>query len=557
MKKTFLLIALVIYSFSMTFAQKQVVGEPYSFTHKNISLNIDQVELPALDIAALHNEDAMHIAKDGTPLRVGTSAFVKLNTKNSGRTDILPNGDRLWRVSIKSPNALMLCAYISNFNIPEGSSFYIYSGDHQQLTGKYTQEDIQDQNGWLVSEDIIGDEITFEYYEPADALFHGSFEIDHISQIYRDIATLRTHDDQTKGNLGDAEGTCHPNVACPVADPWRDQVNSVVCIMIHSPSSGYDYFCSGALINNVRMDKTPYVLSAHHCIDNDLNCTFKFYFNYQSPTCQNEPALISPLLRSNGGVIVAHANLSSSSDFLLLKITGTLGVAFRDQIVFAGWDATGTCSVGSAIHHPGGDYKKISIPKQVSSLSNNSRYWKVNWITGTNNKGCTEQGSSGSPLFNSHGRIIGDLSNGSSACDYLSGSDNYGKLSHSWTNNNNSNNAKKLQPWLDPDNTGTLVMDGMHYDGSPAVGIKEFSAPVLNLNIAPNPSTGMVTVKGCFDGSKGICNVYNLMGSLVSQSNLTLEPSMTLNFSHLHSGTYFLEIISDHKIYKSKMVIAK
>lgn len=551
MKKSIILIAFVLLAVVPAFAQKEVVGKPYSFTHDNISMNIDRIELPAQDHQKLINEDAINYVKDGRPLRVGVSETVKLNTQNSGRTDILPNGDRLWRVTVKSPDALMLCAYISNFNIPEGASFYIYSGDFSQLTGKYTAEDVQEHNGWLVSEDIMGDEITFEYYEPADVLYHGTFEIDHISHIYRDIAAFSR---QAKGNLGDSEGDCHINVACPIADPWRNQVNSVVCISIHCPSDGNDYLCSGAMINNVRQDKTPYVLSANHCINNDNNSTFKFYFNYQSPTCTNEPQVISPLYRATGGTICATANLNSSSDFLLLKITGNISNLYSDSIVFAGWDASGAASVGAAIHHPGGDFKKISIPRQVSSAN---KYWKVNWYVGSNNKGVTEQGSSGSPLFNANGRIIGDLSTGSSACDLTNGYDNYGKFSNSWTNNNNSNNAKKLQPWLDPDNTGTLVMDGMHYNGTPAVGINPVYQPVQNLTISPNPSYGAVTFQGAFDTEEGICNVYDLMGKLVSSSNVTLGSSINMNFTNLPNGTYFVEIINDNHIYKSKMVIAK
>lgn len=551
MKKSIILIAFVLLAIVPAFAQKEVVGKPYSFTHNNISQNVDRIELPVQDHQKLINEDAINFVKDGKPMRVGVSEIVKLNTKNSGRTDILPNGDRLWRVTVKSPDALMLCAYISNFNIPEEASFYIYSGDFSQLTGKYTAEDVQEQNGWLVSEDIMGDEITFEYYEPADVLFHGTFEIDHISHIYRDIAAYSR---EAKGNIGDSEGDCHINVACPIANPWRNQVNSVVCISIHSPAEGADFLCSGAMINNVRQDKTPYVLSANHCLNDDNNCTFKFYFNYQSPTCNNEPASISPLYRANGGTVCATDNLNSSSDFLLLRITGNISNLYADSIVFAGWDATGAGSVGAGIHHPGGDYKKISFPRQVTS---SNKYWKTYWYTGSNNKGVTEQGSSGSPLFNANGRIIGDLSTGSSSCDYTSGYDNYGKFSWSWTNNNNSSNAKKLQPWLDPDNTGTLIMDGMHYNGTPAVGIASVAQPVQNLTIAPNPSFGNVNIKGAFDSNSGICNVYDMMGKLISSTTVILEPSINMNFRDLPNGTYFVEIISDNHIYKSKMVIAK
>lgn len=526
------------------FAQKEVVGKPYSFNH-SVSMNIEKVELPVLDIKALETEDAMKTAKDGTPMRVGVSQRLGYNFNNSGRMDILPDGSRLWRLSVKSPDALMLTAYFTKFNIPEGASFYIYSGDYEQLTGKYDNNDVQ-QNGYMVSENIMGDEIVFEYYEPANALFHGVVELESVSHYYKNFLDIM----QTRGRIGYAEGDCHYDVVCPEGNGWRMQAKSVVCITIHCPSDGNDYMCSGAMINNVRQDKTPYVYSADHCLNSDTNSTFKFYFNYQALQCGGNAGYSNRV--ANGGVIRCNANLTQSADFLLLEITGNLSATFRDSIVFAGWDANGAASAGAAIHHPGGDFKKISFPKSVSSYG---KYWNVGWYTNPN-RGCTEQGSSGSPLFNASGLIIGSLSNGSSACDYPQGKDNYGKLSEAWTNNNNSNVAKKMQPWLDPDNTGTKVLGPMNYDGTPATGVNDY-APVMNFNIAPNPSNGNVTITGSFGFEDGVCNIYDAMGRLVNSSNIALAPSFNMDLSDLNNGIYFMEILSNNNVYKSKVVIAR
>ena len=552
MKKALLIFACVAMT-ATVFAQKAVVGTPYSFSHDNVSMSIDKIDLPAMDVDKLMSEDAL--TEKGTPLRIGTVHNVSYTFQNSGRTDKLSDGSILWRLSIKSPGALMMSVIFSRFNLPEGATFHIYSGDRSQLTGTYTNEDFLITDGLMASEDILGDEIILEYYEPADALFHGDMQIERISHIYRDFLHLNT----PKGHWGDAEGDCHPNVNCPEGNGWRDQINSVVCISITDNNGSY--LCSGAMINNVRMDKTPYVLTANHCFTGTTGGSFKFYFDYQTLTCDGTSGFFNRM--ANGATVVANAglnasmtNMSSSSDFLLLKITGALGAAYRDSIVFAGWDATGASSVGSAIHHPGGDYKKISLPRVVSSPGGAyNKYWTVYWHTSPN-KGCTEQGSSGSPLFNANGLIIGDLSTGSSACDYPQGSDNYGKISYSWTNNNNSNNARKLKPWLDPDNTGKLVLSGMHYNGA-LTSIENHNQAVQPFTIAPNPSYGNVSVNGSFGEGTGICNVYDAMGALVSSRTIDLEPSFNMNFSGLSNGIYFVEIVNDNRIYKSKMVIVK
>ena len=88
-------------------------------------------------------------------------------------------------------------------------------------------------------------------------------------------------------------------------------------------------------------------------------------------------------------------------------------------------------------------------------------HWQANWVSTTTNFGITEGGSSGSPLFNSNGRIVGKLSGGPSTCTETADKKNdyYGKISYDWTTNGTTA-SQQLRPWLDPDNTGTRVLDG-------------------------------------------------------------------------------------------------
>ena len=543
MKKT--LFFLMVLSLAwMANAQEDVNSLPYSYTHKDVSYSIDEITMPAVDRKALLTEDAQNI-KNGTPMRIGILHQVGYTFENCGRTDILPNGAKLWRLGIKSEGAVSMAVYFSQFNIPEGATLHIYNGKRSQLTGTYTNADIQ-QNGILVSDDIDDDEIVIEYYEPADVLYHGSIYIDRISHRYRDINKIAMTDEEKA-----VSGGCHFNTACPEGNGWRDQINSVVRIEI--TSGGASYLCSGAMINNTRFDKTLYVLSANHCINNDMSSTFKFYFKYETTACDVDDYGFANQ-KVTGGSIIATDNINYSSDFLLLKITGDMRRVTTDSIFFAGWDVSGASSVGMAIHHPAGDFKKLSIPKSVSS-NYYSNYWTVSWYTYTV-KGCTEQGSSGSPLFNANKLIIGDLSNGSSACDQLWGTDNYGKISYSWTNGNNSNNAKKLKPWLDPDNTGVTWIPGMRYDGT-VVGVSQHDADIRTFNILPNPTSGSILIQGNFDAEEGICNVYNMLGAKIGSYNVNLDPSFSMNFNDLPNGIYVVEILGGTHTYKSKMVITR
>lgn len=216
-------------------------------------------------------------------------------------------------------------------------------------------------------------------------------------------------------------------------------------------------WCSGTLINNTMGDGTAYFLSANHCSDgaatNYYNY-FEFYFHYECPycTCTSEPAMIT----YTGCEKIASSPISGGSDFLLLKLKNANWNKLKnDGLVLNGWSKSANASPsGVSIHHPAGDVKKISTYQQslTSSTFNNgatNAYWLVPWAHTTHGTSVTEGGSSGSPLFNNNGLVIGTLTGGSSQCYYTAGREYYGKMSYHWQSNGSTDN-KRLQPWLDP-----------------------------------------------------------------------------------------------------------
>ncbi len=132
----------------------------------------------------------------------------------------------------------------------------------------------------------------------------------------------------------------------------------------------------------------------------------------------------------------ANGPMSGGSDFLLLELNSAVPEAYNPY--YNGWNrGTPSGSSGVGIHHPGGDIKKISTyttglssctPNVSGEIMATNAAWCLGWASTTNGTGVTEGGSSGSPLFDSNGRIVGTLSGGSSTCANPTAGDAYGKF---------------------------------------------------------------------------------------------------------------------------------
>ena len=553
MKKTFVFTTALLFTIIIVQAQNEMGGIPYSFSSKKLSMNIPQMSLPFVDHVALLEED--DAKGKNNPLRFSIHQVLNYTMNNSGKLDILNDGGKLWRVNIKSPNAYAIYLHFSSFEIPEGAELFVYTPDRNFVRGKYTQKN-EGEDFFVL--DLPGDEIIVEYYEPAGAAFAGHFEIADLGHIYRDIFV-------TKGVWGNAMGKCHLNVMCPeVQALWSNQVNSVVCIrmVIGSGSSTQSYLCSGTMIMNTRLDQKPYVYTASHCYTNTDN--WWFYFDYQSSECNNNNSNFSGYY-ARGCEIRAfdpvnkgatEIKVKDGPDFMLLEIKEALPSQVTEHLYYAGWDiSTSTPTVGAAIHHPQGDLKKYSKPRQNLSYSN--YYWSVNWLTGAANKGTTEAGSSGSPLFNASGYVVGSLSAGSSSCNNPGGMDIYGKISSAWTFKKDPD--KQLKYWLDPDNTGITKLSGRLYSQLFPVGIDENNKGKITgftVNIYPNPAETSVKIEGNFNGEKIQCNIYSILGTLVYQENVMAFNEIELNLD-LTNGIYFVELQGKERKSTHKLVISK
>ena len=219
-----------------------------------------------------------------------------------------------------------------------------------------------------------------------------------------------------------------------------------------------EYTCSGTLLNNVNNDNTPYVLTAWHCIVGETNLNehndFIYYFNHESPTCQGTNGSFEYSV--SGSTLLATRNENVGSDFALLIMDDPPPEEWEP--FYAGWsndESAPLISVG--IHHPEDYPRKINYDDDYAyscAWNTSDTHWCLSW-----DDGGTADGSSGSALFNSDKQVIG-ANTGSDGPDCSAGPDLYGKFSLSWDGGNNS--TRRLKDWLDPDDTGTIAIDGIY-----------------------------------------------------------------------------------------------
>ncbi|MDD2594048.1 MAG: T9SS type A sorting domain-containing protein, partial [Bacteroidales bacterium] len=290
-----------------------------------------------------------------------------------------------------------------------------------------------------------------------------------------------------------------------------------------------------------------YILTADHCgyesSTNDLNYWI-FYFNYEAGTCNGT----TPIYYNHtvtGCTLVAHDNYGSTnsgSDFFLVKLKNNVPQNYNPY--YNGWSryTTPISTSGVGIHHPDGDIKKISTYQNTLLYSVYSTHWRVSWVATANGHGITEGGSSGSPLFNSSGKIIGTLTSGTTSCDNLNGSDYYGKFSYHWASNG-STNDKKLQPWLDPLNQNPMELNGRDFC---VVNIDDYEILKNSVNIYPNPARDYINININNPDIKFFTiYIYDILGNLIFQSDINYNDTYKYDVSYLEKGTYIIKITTD------------
>lgn len=239
-------------------------------------------------------------------------------------------------------------------------------------------------------------------------------------------------------------------------------LSNAVCFIEFKNTSNQSVYCSGMLLNNERKDRTPYILTARHCItssnfDVDLSSaeitaaqnSAKFFFRYRKTACGGSTDESSVVY---SGAIFRAADFFT--DFALLEIKPE-NLPLAPDLNYAGWnrdDNEYTGSVLQFIAHPGvtpqqyGRGHRPAVP-----TSPDPGKYPIVWDENSN---VANQGASGGSLLGGNMQVIGMLSYG------WMGQSLFGRMSESWARNGTGSN-RQLKAWLSPTQNltsiGTLV----------------------------------------------------------------------------------------------------
>lgn len=439
-------------------AQISEGGLPISFTHQNLREQFNNFDFQKPDLVQINIEDQINAESQYPgPERMGVGVPVNLDLLASGSMEQLPDGSSVRRMKISVPDALALGVYYSKFYIPDGGKLFLYNETKDQVIGAFTANN-NPESGLFATEFIQGDRVTLEYFEPAGITEKAEIFISEVAYAYRYIYF------RVDESLRDQSLPCMINVACEEGDGWEDQIKGIARLSI---KIGWAYYwCSGSLINNTSNDRTPYLLTAEHCGEGattgDLT-QWIFYFNYQSATCTGNYGPSSSTV--TGCTLKAKDPITGfdGSDFELVKLNATPPTGYG--VYYNGWNRLNVpADSGVCLHHPAGDIKKVSTYLTMISSTwwnGTPSHWRVTWTETVNGLSIMEGGSSGSPIFDQDGLIMGDLSGGyeSNSCSNPSPAW-FGKVWYSW-DQMGSTPSTRLMDWLDPTNTGKTKQQGI------------------------------------------------------------------------------------------------
>jgi hypothetical protein len=374
-----------------------------------------EVRLPAPDLAKVLGEDeAARVNRAKSPSRVGIRRPIGLKLSVAGGKapwTVLDNGDRVWTARLESEGAYAIRVRFENVRLSAGTEITVFDpASPAMFEGPFDTEYLAGRDTFW-SSTVFSQSVVVECRVPAGAALP-AFDITELTHRYVDPNAAESG--------AKSAAACNIDVTCEPA--WTQTSRAVAGI--GSVGASGELFCTGCLLSDSNSaPNTEYFLTADHCIDGQSAAdSVEIYWNYQSSVCNGLPPNPVTVPRTTGGAsILSSSTFESGNDHCFLQLRGTVPAG----VTYAGWSSAtpGAFEQITGIHHPKGDYKRISFGTLDTETPN---YWFIQW-----SRGVTEPGSSGSPIFNAQKQLIGQLYGGNSFCENTDPADqidNYGRF---------------------------------------------------------------------------------------------------------------------------------
>ena len=504
------LFLLVFFCFSSVFCDTlSVMGEVYhgenrekDFIEQELKSPQDISNAPVIEL----NNDILKsqraaVSYDSVPKQIGFARQIESLSEHQRFKKTLnwreiQDGGHTATIIISSPEAKALRVGIIVNKLPQETEFRFFDINNETsglsatlITGEQINHLLQlnknadpdhpdSQTYW--SPTVSGESIGIEIYLPP-GIHPGNIDIaiPFLSHIF--VSPFVSSSEYLKPqSYGDSD-SCQNDATCYPS--WQDTAKAVARMVF--TDSGGSYLCTGTLLNDTDSSTSiPYFITANHCIDSQtVASTLETNWFFESAWCNSTTRNSNYATKSGGAQLLwtkgnTTSSLDSNQDIAFLQLNDNP----PSGVYYAGWNPTIGSGTVTGIHHPAGDWKKISFGNQGEdykcyatyhggyncSPSSTGSFLRVNQTDGG-----TEGGSSGSGLFIDN-QLIGTLLGGGGGICAGSFSD-YSKFGAAYS-------AGNLSQWLDPIATCT-------YSIYPTSGSFTASGGTSSISVTASSST--------------------------------------------------------------------
>jgi hypothetical protein len=354
----------------------------------------------------------------------------------------------VYTTAVQSPGATAMRVHFTSFWLPPTAELYLHTAGGQ-VFGPYTGRGPHgDGDFW--SHTVMGSEVVIQLRD------RGPVTTDSLRDTWfliKDVGFIGPRFDPaaaTQEAFCSYNAPCVDNASCGTSSAVNDAKDAIAHMQwISGP---YIYICTGGLLADTDgSSQIPYFLTANHCIRRgkdakNMETFFQYTVSCGTSSCpdifdtrNNHPQS----LRTLGASILST---NSTSDYTLMELNqpAPAGSAFM------GWTSAPVANSNGTnlyrISHPEGAPQAYSEHTVDTSKPTCQSWPRGAWIYSRDTNGATQGGSSGSPVVNGAGQVVGQLSGG---CGYNLG-DDCDADSNATVDGAFANYYGSVSQWLDP-----------------------------------------------------------------------------------------------------------